>query len=196
MAENDARDGETWYQFGFPEPEREEYLALHAERPMEVGPADSRALLEGFDFLALVSHSFFRMGERPVVVIWRRNGAVDVVVRNADCAVDQRRTLEGAAAEKLLSAVLATHADTWAEPFVPEEPVLDGNSWSMTVYAEAGTSSAVGATPCRARWSSSCALLRMRGCRLRGMGKRSRLRALTRRVTTNDEFMWQYKQGD
>ena len=172
MAENDARDGETWYQFGFPEPEREEHLASQAERPTEVGPANRRALLEGFDFLALVSHSFFRMGERPVVVIWRRNGAVDVVVRNADCAVDpdcavdQRRTLEGAAAEKLLSAVLATHADTWAEPFVPEEPVLDGNSWSMTVYAEAGTSSAVGATPCRARWSSSCALLRMRGCRL------------------------------
>ena len=78
---------------------------------------------------------FFRIGERPVVVIWRRNGAVDVIVRSADCAVDQRRTLEGTAAEKLLSAVLATHADTWTEPFEPEDPVLDGYSWSMTVYA-------------------------------------------------------------
>ena len=135
MAKNDARDDGAWYQLGFPEPEREEYLALHAERPTEVGPADSRALLEEFDFLVLVSHSFFRIGERPIVVIWRRNGAVDVIVRSADCAVDQRRTLEGTAAEKLLSAVLATHADTWTEPFEPEDPVLDGYSWSMTVYA-------------------------------------------------------------
>ncbi len=47
MAKNDARDDGAWYQFGFPEPEREEYLALHAESPTEVGPADSRALLEG-----------------------------------------------------------------------------------------------------------------------------------------------------
>lgn len=46
MAKNDARDDGTWYQLGFPEPEREEYLALHAERPTEVGPADSRVLLE------------------------------------------------------------------------------------------------------------------------------------------------------
>ena len=98
MAKNDACDDGAWYQLGFPEPEREEYLALHAERPTEVGPADSRALLEGFDFLVLVSYSFFRMGERPVVVIWRRNGAVDVIVRSADCAVDQRRTLGGTAA--------------------------------------------------------------------------------------------------
>lgn len=60
---------------------------------------------------------------------------MDVIVRSADCAVDQRRTLEGTAAEKLLSAVLATHADTWTEPFEPEDPVLDGYSWSMTVYA-------------------------------------------------------------
>lgn len=135
MAEDDVHDGETWYQFGFPEPEREEYLASQAERPTEVGPANRRALLEGFDFLALVSHSFFRIGERPVVVIWKRNGAVDVIVRSADCTVDQRRTLKGAAAEKLLSAVLATHADTWTEPFEPKDPVLDGNSWSMTVYA-------------------------------------------------------------
>lgn len=58
VAKNDACDDGTWYQLGFPEPEREEYLALHAERPTEVGPADSRALLEGFDFLPLVSHSF------------------------------------------------------------------------------------------------------------------------------------------
>lgn len=135
MAENDARDGETWYQLGFPEPEREEYLALHAERPTEVGPADSRTLLEGFDFLVLVSHSFFRIGERSVIVIWRRNGAVDVIARSADRAVDQRRTLEGAAAEKLLSAVLTTHADTWTEPFEPKELVLDGYSWDMTACA-------------------------------------------------------------
>lgn len=33
MAKNDARDDGTWYQLGFPEPEREEYLALHAESP-------------------------------------------------------------------------------------------------------------------------------------------------------------------
>lgn len=65
MAENDARDGETWYQFGFPEPEREEHLASQAERPTEVGPANRRALLEGFDFLALVSHSFFPYGRAP-----------------------------------------------------------------------------------------------------------------------------------
>lgn len=135
MAEDDACDGETWYQFGFPEPERKEYLALQAERPTEVVPADRRTLLEGFDFLALVSHSFFRIGERPVVVIWRRNGAVDVIVRSADCTVDQRRTLKGADAEKLLSAVLATHADTWTEPFEPKELVLDGYSWDMTVCA-------------------------------------------------------------
>lgn len=133
MAEDDVRDGETWYQFGFPE--REEYLASQAERPTEVGPADRRMLLEGFDFLTLVSHSFFRIGERPVVVIWKRNGAVDVIVRSADCTVDQRRTLKGAAAEKLLSAVLATHADTWTEPFEPDDPVLDGYGWDMTVYA-------------------------------------------------------------
>ena len=135
MAEDDTRDDGTWYQFGFPDPECEEYLASQAERPTEVGPADRRMLLEGFDFLVLVSHSFFRIGELPVVVIWRRNGAVDVIVRSADCTVDQRRTLKGAAAEKLLSAVLATHADTWTEPFEPKDPVLDGNSWSMTVYA-------------------------------------------------------------
>ena len=134
MAEDDARDGETWYQFGF-QPERKEYLALQVERPTEVGPADRRTLLEGFDFLVLVSHSFFRIGELPVVVIWRRNGAVDVIVRSADCTVDQRRTLKGADAEKLLSAVLATHADTWTEPFEPKELVLDGYSWDMTVCA-------------------------------------------------------------
>ena len=55
MAEDDVRDGETWHQFGFPDPERKEYLALQAERPTEVGPADRRMRLEGFDFLALVS---------------------------------------------------------------------------------------------------------------------------------------------
>ena len=60
---------------------------------------------------------------------------MDVIVRSADCAVDQRRTLEGTAAEKLLSAVLATHADTWTEPFEPEDPVLDGYSWDMTACA-------------------------------------------------------------
>ncbi|SET02589.1 hypothetical protein SAMN05216348_105184 [Olsenella sp. KH3B4] len=65
MAKNDARDDGTWYQLGFPEPEREEYLALHAERPTEVGPSDSRALLEGFDFLVLVSHSFFPYRRAP-----------------------------------------------------------------------------------------------------------------------------------
>ena len=65
MAKNDARDDGAWYQLGFPEPEREEYLALHAERPTEVGPADSRALLEGFDFLVLVSHSFFSYRRAP-----------------------------------------------------------------------------------------------------------------------------------
>lgn len=135
MTENGACDGETRYQFGFPEPKRKEYLALQAERPTEVGTADRRTLLERFDFLALVSHSFFRIGELPVVVIWRRNGAVDVIVRSADCTVDQRRTLKGADAEKLLSAVLATHADTWTEPFEPKDPVLDGYSWDMTVYA-------------------------------------------------------------
>ena len=49
MAEDDARDGETWYQFGF-QPERKEYLALQVERPTEVGPADRRTLLEGSTF--------------------------------------------------------------------------------------------------------------------------------------------------
>lgn len=135
MAKDGARDDGAWCQFGFPEPEREEYLASQAERPTEAGPADRRALLEGFEFLVLVSHSFFGMGGRPVIVIWRRGGSVDVAVWSADCTFDQRRTLEGTAAEKLLSAVLATHADTWTEPFEPEEPVLDGYGWDMTVYS-------------------------------------------------------------
>ena len=135
MAKNDACDDGTWYQLGFPEPEREEYLALHAESPRKLVRQIVGRCSRGLTFSYWSHTRFFRIGERPVVVIWRRNGAVDVIVRSADCAVDQRRTLEGAAAEKLLSAVLATHADTWTEPFEPEDPVLDGYSWSTTVYA-------------------------------------------------------------
>lgn len=103
---------------------------------------------------------------------------MDVIVRSADCAVDQRRTLEGTAAEKLLSAVLATHADIWTEPFEPEDPVLDGYSWSMTVYAGS-------------RYFECCGS----NAAPREVGKRSRLRALTRKVTTNDECRWQCGQG-
>lgn len=36
---------------------------------------------------------------------------------------------------KLLSAVFATRADRWVERFEPNYCVLDGYSWTMSVYA-------------------------------------------------------------
>lgn len=133
--EDKDRDDEKWYNFAFDQPERRDYPTAQVEKLVEVGPADRRAVLEGFEALALVSTAFFDHPDRPIVVIRRTGDGLDVVVRSHDCKVYGRRTLRGADAKTLVSAVLATHADEWTETFEPECCVLDGYGWDMTVYS-------------------------------------------------------------
>lgn len=100
---------------------------------MEVGAEDRASLLNSFDTVVIRSRCFRALTLSPTIVIRRNDGVAEVIVQSWGLKTNERKVLEGGEASVLVSAVLATHADTWTEPFESDCGVLDGYSWEMNV---------------------------------------------------------------
>lgn len=103
------------------------------EELIEVGQDERKDVFDSFDTMVISSTCFMAMRRAPTIVIRRHDGGVELIVQSWDYETDERKELDTAEASKLLSAVFATHADRWTDPFRPERLVLDGYSWTMDV---------------------------------------------------------------
>lgn len=106
---------------------------------VEVSNAERKAVFESFDTLVISAYQQ-RSVLRPSVIVIRREGdAVRASVNSWHFSrgfeTKEISIVESADVLKLLSAIFATHADRWVEIFEPDYGVLDGYSWTMSVYA-------------------------------------------------------------
>lgn len=111
---------------------------------VEVSGAERKAVFESFDTLVISAYQQRAFLRSPVVVIRREGDVVRASVngRHFSRGFESRgfetkevSIVESADVSKLLSAIFATHADRWVERFEPDYGVLDGYSWTMSVYA-------------------------------------------------------------
>ena len=108
-------------------------LGLEGLELVEVGAEGRASVLDSFDTVVIRSRCYLALTLSPTVVIRRHDGVAEVIVQSWGLETSERKVLEGGEASALVSAVLATHADMWTEPFEPECGVLDGYSWEMNV---------------------------------------------------------------
>lgn len=108
-------------------------LGLEDLELVEVGAEDRASVLDSFDTVVIRSRCFRALTLSPTIVIRRHDYVAEVIVQSWGLKTNERKVLEGGEASALVSAVLATHADTWTEPFEPDCCVLDGYSWEMNV---------------------------------------------------------------
>lgn len=106
---------------------------------VEVSGAERKAVFENFDTLVISAYQQRAFLMSPVVVIRRAGNGVRVGVHSWHFSrgfeTKEIPLIESADAAKLLSAIFATHAERWVERFGPDYCVLDGYSWTMSVYA-------------------------------------------------------------
>lgn len=106
---------------------------------VEVSNAERKAVFESFDTLVISAYQQRAFLRSPVVVIRREGAAVRASVNSWHFSrgfeMKKIFLVESADASKLLSAIFATHADRWVKRFEPNYGVLDGYSWTMSVYA-------------------------------------------------------------
>lgn len=106
---------------------------------VEVRNADRKTVFENFDTLVISAYQQRAFPGSPVIVIRRAGNGVRVGVYSWHFSrgfeTKEISLVESADVSKLLSAVFATHADRWVERFEPDYCVLDGYSWTMSVYA-------------------------------------------------------------
>lgn len=100
---------------------------------VEVGAEDRASVLDSFDTVVIRSRCFRFLTLSPAILIRRHGGVAEAIVQSWGLETNERKALEGGEVSALISAVLATHADTWTEPFEPDCCVLDGYSWEMNV---------------------------------------------------------------
>lgn len=112
-------------------------LGLEGLELVEVGAEDRASVLDSFDTVVIRSHCYLALTLSPTIVIRRHGGMAEVIVQSWSLEMNERKVLEGGEASALISAVLATHADTWTEPFEPDCCVLDGCLWEMSVCSGA-----------------------------------------------------------
>lgn len=108
-------------------------LGLEDLELVEVGAEDRASVLDSFDSVVIRSRCYLASTLSPTIVIRRHDGLAEVIVQSWGLETNERKVFEGGEASALISAVLATHADTWTEPFEPDCCVLDGYSWEMNV---------------------------------------------------------------
>ena len=108
-------------------------LGLEGLELVEAGAEDRAFVLNSFDTVVIRSRCFRALTLSPTIVIRRRDGVAEAIVQSWGLETNERKVLEGGEASMLISAVLATHADAWTEPFEPDCCVLDGYSWEMNV---------------------------------------------------------------
>ena len=108
-------------------------LSLEDLELVEGGAEDRVSVLDSFDTVVIRSRCFRVLTLSPTIVIRRHGGVAEVIVQSWGLKTNERKVLEGGESSALVSAVLATHADTWTEPVEPECSVLDGCSWEMNV---------------------------------------------------------------
>lgn len=108
-------------------------LGLEGLELAEAGAEDRAFVLNSFDTVVIRSRCFRALTLSPTIVIRRRDGVAEVIVQSWGLETNERKVLEGGEASALISAVLATYADAWMEPFEPDCCVLDGYSWEMNV---------------------------------------------------------------
>lgn len=108
-------------------------LGLEGLELVEVGAEDRASVLDSFDAVVIRSRCFRALTLPPTIVIRRHDGVAEVIVQSWGLETNERKSLKGSEASELVSAVLATHADMWTEPFEPDCAVLDGYSWEMNV---------------------------------------------------------------
>ncbi len=108
-------------------------LGLEGLELVEVGAEDRASVLDSFDTVVIRSRCFRALMLSPIIVIRRHDGMAEVIVQSWGLETNEKKVLEGGEASALVSAVLATHADTWTEPFELDCCVLDGCSWEMNV---------------------------------------------------------------
>lgn len=100
---------------------------------VEAGAEDRASVLDSFDTVVIRSRCFRSLTLSPTILIRRHGGVAEVIVQSWGLETNERKALEGGEVSALISAVLATHADTWMEPFESDCCVLDGCSWEMNV---------------------------------------------------------------
>ena len=105
------------------------------EELIEVGREDRRALFDGFDTLVVSSRCYMNLFRSPTIVIRRIGTDVEVIAQSWGLDANEKKTVRGGEAAKVVSSVFATHADRWVDLFAPEYCVCDGYSWVMTVYS-------------------------------------------------------------
>lgn len=105
------------------------------EELIEVGREDRRALFDGFDTLVVSSRCYMNLFRSPTIVIRRIGTDVEVIAQSWGLDANEKKTVRGGEAAKVVSSVFATHADRWVDLFAPEYCVGDGYSWVMTVYS-------------------------------------------------------------
>lgn len=108
-------------------------LGLEGLELVDVDAEDRASVLNSFDTVVIRSRCFRALTLSPTIAIRRRDGEAEVIVQSWSHEMNERKVLEGGEASALVSAVLATHADAWTEPFEPDCCVLDGYSWEMNV---------------------------------------------------------------
>ena len=108
-------------------------LGLEGLELVEVGAEDRASVLDSFDTVVISSRSFRVSTFSPTIVIRRHGGVAEAIVQSWGLGTNEGKVLEGGEASALVSSVLATHADTWTEPFELDCGVLDGYSWEMNV---------------------------------------------------------------
>lgn len=120
-------------------------LGLEGLELVEAGAEDRAFVLNSFDTVVIRSRCFRALTLSPTIVIRRHDGVAEAIVQSWGLETNERKVLEGGEASMLISAVLATHADAWTEPFEPDCFVLDGYSWEMNVCSGAKRFSCSGA---------------------------------------------------
>lgn len=110
-------------------------LGLEGLELVEVGVEDRASVLNSFDTVVIRSRCYLALTLSPTIVIRRHDGVAEVIIQSWGLETNEKKVLEGGEASALVSAVLATHADTWTEPFEPDCCVLDGYSWEMNAFS-------------------------------------------------------------
>ena len=116
-------------QFPYP------FAVSDLEELIEVDETDRRALFDAFDTLVISSFCYMTFPDSPTIVVRRMDDGVQAIVHSWDFETNKAVAVEGSDATKLLSAVFATHADRWVESFEPDCCVLDGYSWTLSIYS-------------------------------------------------------------
>lgn len=111
------------------------FMVADLEELIEVGREGRRALFDDFDTLVISFCCYRNLFRSPTIVIRRIGNDVEVIVQSWGLDTNEKKAVRGSEAAKVVSSVFATHADRWVDHFAPEYRVLDGYSWTMTVYS-------------------------------------------------------------